>query len=1558
MAGKIVGAIGVRVMPMFDGFRQKVRVYMQAVERDYKRNPVKIAVAANVDRASFVRAKAEAQALAGDVTSAVKGQADRASAHNAVRQLRTAVASQGPIYQRIRTLVDDSALRETKEALSRERQSMKVDFIVDRDRLAKSIEHSREQIRKSFDRERKIQLEIEFDKRSAKNANDRLRRWLKREVDISLDSKAFERQLKAFEKRYSGRKLDVVFEGDFDDLYEGLNRSKAMLGELQDLEKSRAEGNRDTLAREDELRKQMYEDELDRKRKEIEADRRVAREKQSSLSNFDKMRQRFRTNETSDMHKMQRLRRGYAAELRKLQDAYYKNYQSVVDKMFPSRPLVLRARFDRQSQDVFDRLKKLDFEGQTIYRHVGVVFKEGTLDGLKNTFYKKFPDLKPWVWPQLAPDGFKLLREQIAHFGASKAATIRSKVQPVLDRPAIRKVLAQAKSKVLTSKIYQNIHYRLAPGALTKVQAQRRRMLAQAKRPITWTIRAVTRFPKDVYQFYRLSGLRSVTRWKIQLEITEFMRGMRQIRKMITQTFAVSTVAAFASALGTNLLGVVASVRDGLAAMAPALWPLAGVAGALLAGFGVMAVALQDAGEELAELEAPLGELQQGMSAAFWDEARVPVLENANRLITELKPQLDLLSATMGRFLGHFAQGVGNSADNLGHLLDNTTAGFDILGPTVERFMETFLRVGSVASRFFTRFAGWLDDLSVKFADWANQFTDDELEAWMLAGWEAAKDFGNVLKNLIGIISDMATLAAGSHDDMAGFNDRLLAVRETIASPEFQQGLGGFFDGLREGSREISRALGDIIMKLTEVDSTGLSMGERLGATFEGLMTLIADLGRTLAEVFLQPAVTSGIDKLIAGFEQVRAAMEPILKAQVGTLFDTLGRVGDILGSNADGISRLLDYFLTLANISFENIANVAEALLPAVVRVADELGPPFLELAEFLLPLIVESIEQLLPAFEHFATSAGGPLIDAIQSIAETLVEFSNAVLPGLLTALAVVIPIVAEGLAGAFELGRAAIELIAPVLEAVADTLGGALAWALDTVTSALGFFTGDADSAGGTLSDLSGFLSENEGAAKILAGAVTGLVGVMGGLWATIKIGNGLIKLQTALIKAKRAIMVAWNAVTKVGTAIQKGFNAVMKANPMVKLVVIISAVVAALVWFFTQTEIGQKIWETFTEFLTGAWERLKEVASSVWDAITGFFSGAAETIVAVWDGVVEFFSGLWDTMSELVSGFVDGFITVIEGIVEIWSNAWQTIFDFVVFIWETIVEAVGTAIQWVWDTIESILTSISETWNTIWGAISSFVSTVWETIKTAVKNAIDAVKTTISDVLSAIKATWDSVWETVSSFLSDTWETIKTAVSDAIENVKTTITDVVNTISTTWSEKWGAIKDTVSGIWDEIKALFSGAAESFRATFETIGDAIRQPLETAFNAIKSLWNSTVGSLSFSIPDWVPGIGGKGFSMPQLAEGAVVLSATTALIGEAGPEAVIPLPKLQPMLDAAMRATVRGNISGGTDRSIHVGQLDVHLTGADVRDVRTLAQFVDMMNVEARMRVGVRQ
>jgi hypothetical protein len=84
------------------------------------------------------------------------------------------------------------------------------------------------------------------------------------------------------------------------------------------------------------------------------------------------------------------------------------------------------------------------------------------------------------------------------------------------------------------------------------------------------------------------------------------------------------------------------------------------------------------------------------------------------------------------------------------------------------------------------------------------------------------------------------------------------------------------------------------------------------------------------------------------------------------------------------------------------------------------------------------------------------------------------------------------------------------------------------------------------------------------------------------------------------------------------------------------------------------------------------------------------------------------------------------------------------------------------------------------------------------------------------------------------------------------------------------------------------------------------------KTVFNGIASIWNNTVGKISFEIPKWVPGLGGKGFDMPNipmLANGGIVTSPTLALIGEAGPEAVIPLSQM-------------GNMGGGMNITVQAG------------------------------------
>ena len=91
------------------------------------------------------------------------------------------------------------------------------------------------------------------------------------------------------------------------------------------------------------------------------------------------------------------------------------------------------------------------------------------------------------------------------------------------------------------------------------------------------------------------------------------------------------------------------------------------------------------------------------------------------------------------------------------------------------------------------------------------------------------------------------------------------------------------------------------------------------------------------------------------------------------------------------------------------------------------------------------------------------------------------------------------------------------------------------------------------------------------------------------------------------------------------------------------------------------------------------------------------------------------------------------------------------------------------------------------------------------------------------------------------------------------------------------------------------------------------------KSVFNGIAAAWNGTVGKLAFKLPDWVPGIGGKGFSMPDIpmmADGGIVNKATLAVIGESGPEAVIPLSKMGSMGGGAQ---VTINVNGGDPNAV---------------------------------------
>ena len=180
---------------------------------------------------------------------------------------------------------------------------------------------------------------------------------------------------------------------------------------------------------------------------------------------------------------------------------------------------------------------------------------------------------------------------------------------------------------------------------------------------------------------------------------------------------------------------------------------------------------------------------------------------------------------------------------------------------------------------------------------------------------------------------------------------------------------------------------------------------------------------------------------------------------------------------------------------------------------------------------------------------------------------------------------------------------------------------------------------------------------------------------------------------------------------------------------------------------------------------------------------------------------------------------------------------------------------------WDTVKAWLVNFGNTVNQIWTNFSN-----------AVGNAIAAI---------------GEKFPVLGAFLTGWWQSIQAAV----ENVKAIFQNIIEFIDNVFSGNWSAA-------WQNIVNIFGNL-------FGMIVNLAKAPINGVISAINWVL-SKINSISVTIPDWVPGVGGKtlGFNIPtipQLAEGGVATSPTLAEIGEGGePEAVMPLSKLAAMLD----------------------------------------------------------
>jgi len=178
----------------------------------------------------------------------------------------------------------------------------------------------------------------------------------------------------------------------------------------------------------------------------------------------------------------------------------------------------------------------------------------------------------------------------------------------------------------------------------------------------------------------------------------------------------------------------------------------------------------------------------------------------------------------------------------------------------------------------------------------------------------------------------------------------------------------------------------------------------------------------------------------------------------------------------------------------------------------------------------------------------------------------------------------------------------------------------------------------------------------------------------------------------------------------------------------------------------------------------------------------------------------------------------------------------------------------------------------------------------------------------------------------------WDTVQTKARELWNSIGA----IWDNIKTKTEDTWNGIKTFINTTWDNLITWGTTKWTNFKNMFLGVWGAIGIGLKGYVNGIISMVNSVINALNtiqVTIPDWVPSYGGQSFgvdipNVPMLAKGGIVTRPTLTMIGEAGPEAVVPLKGYD------FSFTPSGMV--GNARNSITNNFDIKIQGANAREI----------------------
>lgn len=695
----------------------------------------------------------------------------------------------------------------------------------------------------------------------------------------------------------------------------------------------------------------------------------------------------------------------------------------------------------------------------------------------------------------------------------------------------------------------------------------------------------------------------------------------------------------------------------------------------------------------------------------------------------------------------------------------------------------------------------------------------------------------------------------GSADKAAGFMDKLVEsnMKSTYSFDAWAEAGKTLvaFGVDAEQANETVTALGEAAAATGKGEEALLSMSDAFGQAaasgnismdtinrlsaggVQGLTILANHFGVTTEE--MQKMISSGA---VPAEEGIKALTDGIINGSEGAA-GKVEKLSGVMGKMAETTSG------TLKNMGAE-LTNAAAAIFekisPGIKLVADKIRVGAQDVTKWIQGIDLSQLgEQMAPTLQTLGDAfkdlgpAVGSLAGSFGTVVSNISVSTWTALAGVLNALAPLITTV-----------------LVPLVEQVANIAAENPGAIQAIVTAFLGFkavssIAGPVGTAVTTIKNLGGAAkfahtafkgaSLGEGMLNIMAGAKSANPVVA-------KMGTSMAGAGTKMAKGSMAASGVGKAFSLIGRA---AMTAIRFINPWVAGFTLVTS---ALTLFFTKTETGRALWESFTQAIGAGWDWIVEKLQAGIEWITTtfgpVFAQIGETLSGVWDSVVSGVTGAFARIKEVFVGALEFLQTgdTADYAAALGLGEDSPIFTALTFLRDKFVEVKDFAIEaWGqmlenWETFTTGFGQFYETWIV---PVIVFFQTALQTLQEIASVVFDALVVAWEALGTAFSFVWENVIKPVFEFFQNLvmawWTVVTTAFTAVAEIVSTVLVGAFNVLSAAISAVWnGVIKPVFETFWQFATVVFNAVAEIVKTV---VGTAFR----IMGDVISSTWNNVI-------------------------------------------------------------------------------------------------------------------